>query len=138
LQDLKDNPDRAHKSVVLIAWGTDDFYTYEEAKKDEDLQAIFEQGLKDVLNLGVPIVCAAGNEARTQGRQNIDTAPAVYQDQNTPLINVGGANFDGERWEGSQYGSQLTLYAPGVQIAVQAVTGFQPVLRTGTSVGTLH
>jgi hypothetical protein len=40
--------------------------------------------------------------------------------------------------EGSQYGSQLTLYAPGVQIAVQAVTGFQPVLRTGTSVGTLH
>jgi hypothetical protein len=100
------------------------------------MQDIFEPGLKELLSLGVPIVCAAGNAAQKQGRQNIDTAPAVYQDQDTPLINVGAANFDGDSWEGSQYGKQLTLYAPGVQVAVQSVNGEQPVFRTGTSAGT--
>jgi hypothetical protein len=135
VQDIEAHPERASKSVVLITWGSKQIWTYASVKADETSKENYEHAIKEVLDLGVPIVCASGNEAETVGRTDIDSLPAVYQDRDTPLINIGAATYEGDRLGMSQYGNQLTMYAPGYQVAVQGVNGFDTIYRSGTSVG---
>lgn len=139
LEDLEANPDRQHRSVITFASGWQiskyDANTYEKLKNIEELQTTFGKTLRKVLNLGVPFVCAAGNYRQEPGRDNIDTMPALFQDEDTPLINVGAADYEGKRARMSQGGNQLTIYAPGVDIAVPQKEDFQEGIASGTSLG---
>jgi hypothetical protein len=137
LQDLKANPGRAHRSVVVVSrgWEEDGKKTYAEVIKDDAFVARHAGSLRQILGLGVPVVCAAGNSADESGRQNIDALPMLFQDDATPLINVGAANYDGSRRAKSQGGSQLTLYAPGEDIEVPQKTDFVSQTESGTSMG---
>jgi major intracellular serine protease len=134
LEDLKTHPERAHRSVILISMGTESPSTLKDSKEDEADQEIFEIPIKRLLDLGVPIICAAGNYADNPNRQNIDSQPALYQAEDTPIINVGAADFTGERYAKSQTGNQLTLYAPGVGIEYGEFDIGKKLL-TGTSLG---
>jgi hypothetical protein len=131
--NIQAHPERAHQSVVLIASGSEDAYSYAIAKADETIRSIYEGGIQQILGLGIPIVCAAGNNAEKPGRQNIDTLPSVLQDENTPLINVGAADYEGNRILMSQHGSQLTVYAPGYLVESQSPVDLSPIVSTGTS-----
>lgn len=135
IQDLKNHPDRARRSVILIVSGSEDKYTLESARADDLVRDYFELPMEEILGLGVPIVCAAGNEALDSTRSNIDSVPAVFQDTDTPLINVGAADYNGNRVPKSQYGNQLTIYAPGDQVAAQSVEDLEESLNFGTSIG---
>lgn len=137
LQDLKANPDHARQSVVVVArgWQEDGKKTYADVIKDDVFVNLHAGSLRQILGLGVPVVCAAGNYAEQQGRQDIDTLPMLFQYDATPLINVGAANYDGSRRAASQGGSQLTLYAPGQDVEVPQRIDFQSQLESGTSMG---
>jgi hypothetical protein len=138
LRDIRDHPGRERRSVVLTATGSQDPLTYEDAKKDRRFQKWFVEGIKELHDLGVPFVCAAGNNANGAQRQNIDTAPAVFGDNDIPIIVVGAANYKGERVGMSQRGNQLTIYAPGQDVLVQTredFNGNKDAPMTGTSVG---
>ena len=55
------------------------------------------------------VVCAAGNA-------NEDVA--LYSPANNPrVIAVGATRQDGKKWESSNYGNKITVYAPGVAIS---------------------
>lgn len=135
IQDLKAHPGRAHQSVILITLGSEEPTNYRDSKGDPIARMIFENPIKELLGLGVPIICAAGNEGDKPNRHNIDARPAVYQDEDIPLINVGAANYKGERLSMSQYGSQLTVYAPGFSVEAQSASDLETITATGTSIG---
>lgn len=136
-KDIKDNPGRERQSVVLATIGSPDPLTYEEAKEDR-YQEWYAKGIKRLHEMGVPFVCAAGNHGNNAQRQNIDTAPAILEDNGNPIIVVGAADYKGERVKISQVGSQLTIYAPGQDVLVQTRRDFNvnaDVPVTGTSFG---
>jgi hypothetical protein len=135
IENLKAHPERAHRSVILIASGSEEKWTYADVKADRWSQNVYEPGLRELSSLGVPIVCAAGNEANDPARQNIDSLPAAYQDDDTPIINVAAAAFDGNRLSMSQHGPQLTMYAPGDQLESQPVDDITVGRNSGSSVG---
>ncbi|KAF2871603.1 hypothetical protein BDV95DRAFT_594687 [Massariosphaeria phaeospora] len=57
-----------------------------------------------LIELGIPIVVAAGNQARNPARQQVDAWPEAWGSINFPLIVVGGATQEGVRWDASQVG----------------------------------
>lgn len=65
--------------------------------------------IKYAYNKGVVIVCAAGNDGRSQV-----SYPAAY----TECIAVGATRFDGSRVRYSNYGSALDIVAPGGDTSV--------------------
>lgn len=132
--DLAVHEDRKPKSVVVIAkgWNEDGANTYDLLKKKDDLQ-VYGDSLRDLLKLGVPVVCAAGNDAQIRGSEDIDHLPALFQDEDTPIINVGAAGYDGKRASFSQGGSQLTIYAPGIDLEIPTSTDFNFKIVSGTS-----
>lgn len=138
LKDIEDNK-RQKKSVILMAGGWQeegtDTGTYEKLKNSKVMHDWYGNGLRAILNIGVPIVCAAGNYANQQGRENIDTVPPLFQDEDTPLINVGAADYEGKRLAMSQGGNQVTIYAPGLDIVIPRKNDFETELQSGTSVG---
>jgi hypothetical protein len=135
IADIKAHPGRERQSVVLLPGGSKDQITPDEANRDADLKKIFKAGIDQLLELGVPFVCAAGNFGESPNRDTIDTAPAVFQSTETPIIVVGSAENDGSQSSFSQGGSQLTIYAPGREIEVQSLVDFQPTKKSGTSYG---
>jgi hypothetical protein len=135
LADIKANPGREKRSVVLTTEGNQYATTYAEAKADAEFQQWYARPIRAIQALGVPVVCAAGNYAKDSSRQMIDTVPAVLADDDTPLIVVGGATYDGDRYIESQYGPQITVYAPGENIEVQNEKDFEKTVMTGTSAG---
>jgi hypothetical protein len=137
VKNIRENPGRAERSVILITegWGRT---TYAEARGDTVYQDLWEKNIRDVFNLGVPLVLAAGNNLAPRGenRKTIDTRPQVYQDQSTPIINVGAADFDGKRVDMSRYNDQPMIYAPGKNVRSLTKSGFSQVADvTGTSYG---
>jgi hypothetical protein len=134
MTNIRVNPGRAERSVVLITqgWG---ITNYAEAKGNTMFQTLWENNIRDLFKLGVPLVLAAGNNV-AGNRKAIDTRPQVYQDQFTPIINVGAADFDGKRAEMSRYNDQPMIYAPGKNVRSLTKSGFSQVADvTGTSYG---
>jgi hypothetical protein len=119
--------------VVSKGWQEPGVKTYAQLKETAKLQLYYGDPLRDLLKLGVPVVCAAGNNAKVAGRENIDHLPALWQDEETPVINVGGAGYDGKRADFSQGGSQVTIYAPGVDIEIPTARDFNSKTEYGTS-----
>lgn len=135
-QDLKAHPDRQHKSVVLTSRGTFPSYTPAEAKSNPWVQRTFGKTLKKLLDLGVPIVCASGNNTPKQPRAAvIDSLPMVLQADDMPIINVGAAQANGQRLAMSQDGPQVTIYAPGEQVKAQTKEDRNLLTQSGTSLG---
>ena len=138
--DLIDNPGRARASVVMSAIGWKDDYfggrtTYEQVKDAFDLQEKFGQGYRDIMDLGVPIVVAAGNEGNGDSPTPIDFLPQLLTDHDTPLIVVGAAANDGLRDPYSQVGNQLTIYGPGSNSPMQSKENGGHFIAGGTSLG---
>ena len=69
----------------------------------------------------VIVICSAGNNAleRDQNgalRSNVDTAPAVFETDDYPLIVVGATDFAGNEADFSQKGDKVKILAPGAGI----------------------
>jgi hypothetical protein len=133
-QDLQDHPERLHRSVVLLSSGSGKGLTHASVATDKIAQKVFGRPIRNLLGLGVPIVCAAGNAAGDPQSTNVDSLPAVLQDDSTPLIVVGNADDDGKRYSTSQVSSAPMLYAPGVKVEVQSNRDRNYEEATGTSV----
>lgn len=136
LKHISDNPGHEKCSVVLQTSGTAPVYTRAEAMADETLQPA-EELLRKILDKGIPVVLAAGNnDPYDENKKIINSAPQVYQDdEDFPLINVGAADFEGKRVRSSRYGDQLTIYAPGKDVASLPKEGLVSKSMTGTSIG---
>jgi hypothetical protein len=137
LDDIRARPGREHRSVVVVSggWYEPDKKTYEKVKNDHGLQVMYGNDIRALLELGVPIVCATGNDAQKPGRETIDSLPALFADETTPIINVGAVDSNGERAPFSQGGGQVTIYAPGVDIEILYKYDDQQKIEFGTSLG---
>jgi hypothetical protein len=132
-------PGRADHSIVLITEGSPTKWTYAKAKADYFAVNFWELPVQKLLQRGVPVVCAAGNvDPSEPDRKIVDTLPQVLQhDEETPIINVGNAAFDGKRRASSRYfdkgDDRLMIYAPGTEVKTLSKDGFKAVPATGTS-----
>ncbi|KAB5511255.1 hypothetical protein GE09DRAFT_1165447 [Coniochaeta sp. 2T2.1] len=87
-----------------------------------------------VMNLDVPIVCAAGNHARSPHRKDIDTLPASLAGKYNPIIVVGSADINGERSDFSQYNDdKISTHALGEDNTCFAESDTPTSGNTGTS-----
>ncbi|KAH7131789.1 peptidase S8/S53 domain-containing protein [Dendryphion nanum] len=122
LDDVQDNPDPASKSVVLMSmvFREEKFDSPEEARKSDTGAAVTER-FGDLMDVGVPVVVSSGNYALL-GSPRIDNIPPILEGPDLPLIVVGAATYEGERAAFSQYGDQLSLYAPGTEVLAQMKT----------------
>jgi len=131
-------------AVVVVSKGQDlelpshatKGFTREEAANDP-----IAKDLKKELNLlfgyGVPIVFPSGNEG-DKGRQVIDHIPQVFEKDDFPIINVGAATPEGKaasfsQGQGSQEGTQLTIYGVGVAVEVHDDVDGRATRDSGTS-----
>ena len=119
------------KAVVSVAWG-----------EDPDPAGVVPRRVLDsidaqrriMLDLDVPIVYAAGNNAHISGRTDIDTYPQRFaNDADLPLINVGNVDTSGSFSPTSQRGPALTVSAVGMGITCADSTGTGSHLASGTS-----
>ena len=85
-----------------------------------------------ILELGTPIVTSAGNHG--EERPKIDQIPQIFEDGDTPLINVGAVNYQGKLWSHSQDGDQVTIYAPGDKAEAQTKVEKTSIEGEGTSI----
>lgn len=70
--------------------------------------SIVNSAVKSIIDSGIPVVAAAGNS-------NSDTAD--YSPANLPeAITVAASNRDFQRWQASNWGSTVDLFAPGQAI----------------------
>jgi hypothetical protein len=106
---------RESRSVIVCSKGTANPTTRDAIVNDPDLSALLVY-FDAIMDLGTPIVFAAGNAREGATRQDIDTWPQLLESATTPVINVGAAKRDGGRKEDSQGGGQLTVHAPGDRV----------------------
>jgi hypothetical protein len=89
--------------------------------RESALASVLGADLIDLVELihgyGIPLLIAAGNDS-TERNPNIDEIPQVLESPYIPIINVGGTGFDYSRHSASQYGPQLTIYAPFKAVAL--------------------
>lgn len=86
----------------------------------------------------VIVVTAAGNDAKEKDvngnlRVNVDTAPAVFEGPDYPLIVVGATDFTGTPAGYSQLGDHVTILGPGSKILCQDKALNAPITESGTS-----
>lgn len=124
---------RASKSVIVCSLGTAGTKSRQDVINDPDLGAMLIW-FNAIMDLGTPIVLAAGNARDGSERAEIDTFPQVLEAADTPIINVGAAGRDGGLAEFSQGGPQLTVHAPGVKVFALKKDSTSD-LYDGTSVG---
>jgi hypothetical protein len=94
--------------------------------------------MQRLLDYGIPIVLASGNYGDQPGRDVIDMMPQVLEKDSFPIINVGAATIEGKPWpktqgQGSQDGTQLTIYAAGVDVQVHNNIDGKDITDSGTS-----
>lgn len=129
IRDIEKNG-RALNSVVTtsICYGND--LRHSELREDRDCRQLIKR-IKCLLDMGVPVVCAAGN--LTKFSDAIDSLPAVMEDEEHPVIVVGATNKDGKHATFSQSGGSLTTNASGVGIKGQTKANSHSEERSGTS-----
>jgi hypothetical protein len=134
LNDIKAHPGREFRSVVTTGVAIDKFMTPAEAKADKEIQELYGDHLRELSALGVPFVTATGNGDSPDHPREVDQIPSVLQGDDMPLIVVGAADYEGHKWEKSQAGDLVTLYAPGVDIDCQFKDGTE-FTDSGSSLG---
>jgi hypothetical protein len=123
--------------VILLALGSDEKGDYAADKANPVWQNTYLAPMKHLLGLGIPIVCAAGNNVPFQeNRKKIDSRPQLFQDSTFPIINVGAADFQGKRLSMSRYNDEPMIYAPGDRVQAQSRDGGAlSITPSGTSIG---
>ena len=126
--------DRKATSVVSVSW-TAPFASF--------LAQRLEQQIIELMAMGVPFVCAAGNAAQepdVHGGMRIftDTSPAFFPSAAPywPFFAVGNSEIDGRRCPASQLslqGIRPQVYAPGVDITCASSTS---IIGSRTDTGT--
>lgn len=115
---------------------------YESFKREEAERSQLGRDQKHVmgqlLDLGIPIVLASDNQGDQEDRHVIDAIPQVLKSEDFPVINVGAATLEGKAWsktqgQGSQDGTQLTIYGVGVDVDVHNQKNGEGIKDPGTS-----
>lgn len=135
VEDIEANPGRELQSVVVTSMNAGVGLEYDKLKNDPVTWNTYTPPIHQLVQLGVPLVCSAGNEAAT--RPNIDSFPAIVSDDDAPIIVVGAADYEGKKASFSQEGPQLTIYGPGISVDSQKKKDGEHDLIHGTSVGKL-
>jgi hypothetical protein len=91
-----------------------------------------------IFDEGVPIVLASGNWGEQAQRDVIDLIPQVLEKEDFPIINVGATTLEGKAWpktqgQGSQDGTQLTIYAVGENVLTHNHIDGKEIVESGTS-----
>jgi hypothetical protein len=139
---ISETSGQEHRSVVLITSGNGP-YTQTQVDSDRIVYAIYKRPIKTLLDLGVPIVVAAGNvNPEFPDEKIINTLPQMLQHKDDmPIINVGAANYEGKRHTTSRYfapdNKEPLIYAPGYNVKSLPQEGFKFVEDSGTSFGQL-
>jgi subtilisin family serine protease len=116
-----------------IAWTVNDIVSKSRVGKSVVNMSISTTGstilnnaVKSMINSGIPVVAAAGNS-------NADTA--AWSPANLPeAITVAASNRDFRRWQYSNWGSTVDLFAPGQDVPSTWVGSANQVYTTsGTS-----
>ncbi|MCP4106992.1 MAG: S8 family serine peptidase [Desulfobacteraceae bacterium] len=102
--------------VMSLSWGS-------ETRSD-----FMEDAMNYANSKGLVIVASAGNEPTGKPRY-----PAAYES----VICVGALNPEGKRWENSNYGDFVNLYAPGFATLPVGYKG-DPGAYAGTSISTAY
>ncbi|KAK9420104.1 putative Peptidase S8/S53 domain-containing protein [Seiridium unicorne] len=127
--DIYHKPDRKKKSVVTISLSSGiPAGTLNERK--------LKGYLKDLFDFDVPVVVASGNDAEEEGRSDVDEIPAIWAEDEFPLIVVGSVNAAGARSTFSQGGTHLTVHAPGEDTTCLYKAGNTLKTGSGTSFAT--
>jgi Alpha-galactosyl-binding fungal lectin/Subtilase family len=131
---------RAGKSVVTISFSINKQFdpTIDLDSQLNAGQRALREAFRKLMEDSVIVVVAAGNKARTPGRQSIDTIPALFTsttDNTMPLIVVGAADKTGQPAALSQTGPQLSIWGPGVAVQVPTNQIGGATTISGTSAG---
>ncbi|KAI4137883.1 MAG: hypothetical protein LQ341_004928, partial [Variospora aurantia] len=76
------------------------------------IKTYFEQ----IFDQGGTIIVPSGSNARTPGRRDVDTLPALWESPVFPLVVVGAVNNIGSIPVFSQGPTHVTVWAPGVDV----------------------
>lgn len=98
----------------------------------------FKDPVSRLSQYGIPVVLASGNYGDQDKRDIIDMIPQVMEGEDFPVINVGAATLEGKAWsntqgQGTQDGTQLTIYAVGVDVQVHNHIDGKETIDSGTS-----
>lgn len=103
--DLLINPERRKRSVITMSLlGPPNDGTSEKAQTLKKL-------VSTMMNIDVPVVIAAGNEAPR--RPVIDSLPGIWAAPDFPILVIGSTNKEGQVARDSQGGEQVFLHAVG-------------------------
>jgi hypothetical protein len=133
LENKNQNKHNPTMSVVLCAMRS----PMEEKRRDilaDPIRSRILDSFKAIGDLGAPIVYASGNAGDETERADVDWYPGILKDPDTPLILVGAAKRHGGREGDSQGGVQVTIHAPGENIAAPNKDSKTEIFD-GTSVG---
>lgn len=98
-----------------------------------------EQAVAGAIEAGVIIVAATGNAAIWMDDEGVDADQRAYYPANYPeVIAVGGHNQSGNWYNETNFGDNLDLLAPGVDIALPSPNGEDYRLDSGTSFAAPH
>ncbi len=94
--------------------------------------------IKTLLDNDVPVFVAAGNHAEKYDdhgnlRPNVNTAPAIFEGPDYPLIVVGNTDFTGTPSPTSQGGDHVQVWAPGMGVQAQDKDSNNALTKSGTS-----
>ncbi|KAH8730501.1 peptidase S8/S53 domain-containing protein [Phaeosphaeriaceae sp. PMI808] len=106
------NPTRAKKSIVNVSW---------TLGNSANIQSELRKAIEPLLNIGVPVVVASGNQRKSS--DSSDEAPATLYAPDFPIIVVGGTDPNGNRDSFSQGKRANAVHAPGSQIDVSNKDG---------------
>ena len=124
---------RAGKAVITCSQGGTD---RNPSLNDVDIRK-WRDGINSAVNMGVPVIVAAGNHGEQAGRLNVDTAPGIFESSILPLIVVGATDYAGQPLPSSQRGPKVKVWGPGD--ATCPFGGQDGVFKvTGTSVGMMQ
>jgi hypothetical protein len=127
--DLRTFPERRKHSVVTssVVFTNSNFPINQRIRSK----------LKSVMDMDVPIVVPAGNEADDPSRQFVDQIPAFWAGApGFPIIVVGSVNAAGQKSTFSQGGNKVTTHAVGEDITCYWDHQIFPVTNAeGTSYG---
>lgn len=91
--------------IMNLSWGFDTVLLYPQGILSLDTVNVMLDAIRFAFQSKVSIVCARGNG----GVNNLEY-PSCYRDD--WLISVGGSDFDGDAYEGTNYGHQMDFIAP--------------------------
>jgi len=98
--------------VINMSWGS------------ETKSPLLEEAFEHAMSLGMILIASAGNEP---------TGRPVYPAAYSSVIGVGALSPDGKRWQMSNYGDFVAVYAQGFASMPGAHSG-KPEIYVGTSV----